>query len=168
MTYPISFLSPEARIVAPGVTHARVLDHPVRGEITDVTWPNGLGEALDRLGPNDGTAIGACLLDCQHATVFDKNDAPDPGMAYSRSRSATAVHVPAAPLRVADRRPVPLDRDRTHGRKGRQPRGRHYKGRRGGRDESGFPLEPAHHLLATMKALRHSKAGDARKDGMTT
>jgi hypothetical protein len=68
-------LSPEARIVAPGVTHARVLDHPVRGEITDVTWPNGLGEALDRLGPDDGTAIGACLLDCQQATVFDKNDA---------------------------------------------------------------------------------------------
>ncbi|MQA82388.1 MAG: hypothetical protein GEV10_28660 [Streptosporangiales bacterium] len=68
-------LSSEARIAAPEVTHARILDYPQTGVSTEVTWPNGLGMPLDQLGPNDGTATGACLLDCQHVTVLDQNDA---------------------------------------------------------------------------------------------
>ncbi len=68
-------LSSGAQIVAPGVTYARVLDYPQTGVTSEVEWPKGLGMPLDRLGPNDGTATGACLLGCQHVTVLDQNDA---------------------------------------------------------------------------------------------
>lgn len=61
----------------PGATH-------VTGE-----WPAPCGLRLDRLGPDDGTALGAILCGCRHATVIDGSDTlslrlrADPGVPVS-------------------------------------------------------------------------------------
>lgn len=59
-------VGPEARLEVPGATEAIVRDstRPTR------PWPNG----LDRLGPDDGTAICVLLPGCREATVLDGDD----------------------------------------------------------------------------------------------
>ena len=59
-------VGPEARLAVPGVTEAIVLDEtpPIR------PWPDG----LDRLGPDDGTAVCVLLPGCREATVIDGPD----------------------------------------------------------------------------------------------
>jgi len=56
-------VSPQARLVVPDADRMIVLDEddPVR------PWPSG----LDRLGPDDGTAVCALLPECRQATVID-------------------------------------------------------------------------------------------------
>ncbi len=60
-------LSPAARLSVPAVETMMVLDvrNPHR------SWPEG----LDRLGPDDGSAICALLPDCHEATVIDGDHA---------------------------------------------------------------------------------------------
>ncbi|GAA1280341.1 hypothetical protein GCM10009609_50080 [Pseudonocardia aurantiaca] len=65
-------VSPAARLHAPGVGAAHVLDDPVEGAIAQVPWPSG---ALDRLGPDDGTATAVVLPGCARAAVVDGADA---------------------------------------------------------------------------------------------
>nr|WP_211247810.1 hypothetical protein [Cryptosporangium arvum] len=55
-------VSPSARLVAPHGTPTRVYDAELRTE----AWPAG----LDRLGPDDGTALGA-ILACSSVRVVD-------------------------------------------------------------------------------------------------
>ncbi|TQM44262.1 hypothetical protein [Pseudonocardia cypriaca] len=59
-------VSPAARLDAPGARTAHLLD---QGAV--VRWPSG----LDRLGPDDGTAVAAVLPGCAVATVVDGPDA---------------------------------------------------------------------------------------------
>lgn len=59
-------VSPAARLEAPGATTAYLVDSD-----RDVPWPSG----LDRLGPDDGTAIAAVLPGCAEVTVLDGTDA---------------------------------------------------------------------------------------------
>jgi hypothetical protein len=56
-------LGPEARLEVPGTHTMRVLDveNPVR------PWPSG----LDRLGPDDGTAVCAVIPGCREVMVVD-------------------------------------------------------------------------------------------------
>ncbi|MET7400093.1 hypothetical protein ABZS66_42075 [Dactylosporangium sp. NPDC005572] len=65
-------LSPGARVEAPEGTRLRLYadpEPPVEG-----AWPAPAGTPLDRLGPDDGTAVGAVLRDCPRATVVDGAD----------------------------------------------------------------------------------------------
>jgi hypothetical protein len=75
-------VSGDARLSAPPATVTRVYDD-ARGLVADWPgdarwqdrpWPRPFGLPLDRLGPADGTAIGAILLDCPRATVTDGPD----------------------------------------------------------------------------------------------
>ena len=59
-------VSPAARLDAPGVRTAHLLDG---GAV--VPWPSG----LDRLGPDDGTATAAVLPGCTAVTLHDGADA---------------------------------------------------------------------------------------------
>lgn len=54
-------VSEQARLEAPAGTVTRI------DGLGERTWPAG----LDHLGPDDGTATGAILLDCPQVTVFD-------------------------------------------------------------------------------------------------
>ncbi|HEU5487017.1 MAG TPA: hypothetical protein VFU98_19095 [Microlunatus sp.] len=56
-------LSPAARLLVPGAPAMWVLD----SDDPDRRWPDG----LDRLGPDDGSAVCAVLLDTSSATVLD-------------------------------------------------------------------------------------------------
>jgi hypothetical protein len=60
-------LSPDARLEVPEAHRVTVLDV---GD-AERTWPSG----LDRLGPDDGTAVCALLPDCHEATVVDGDHA---------------------------------------------------------------------------------------------
>jgi hypothetical protein len=89
-------LRPEASLAAPAGTLTRLypeaaaaLDQPWPDTQPFVTgnWPGPCGIRLDRLGPDDGTAVGAILLDCPQVTVHDgphslsfalRTDAPAP------------------------------------------------------------------------------------------
>jgi hypothetical protein len=69
-------VSPAARLHAPGVQEAYLLDRPVDRAV--VAWPAGDGPTpLDRLGPDDGTATAAVLPGCAAVTVVDGPDALD-------------------------------------------------------------------------------------------
>ncbi|BEL04421.1 hypothetical protein Q0Z83_026120 [Actinoplanes sichuanensis] len=65
-------LSPLARLEAPSGTRTRVYPDPAPP--VEGPWPAPLGVPLDRLGPDDGTAIGAVLQDCPRVTVTDGPD----------------------------------------------------------------------------------------------
>ncbi|GAB3828872.1 hypothetical protein ACFPIJ_33115 [Dactylosporangium cerinum] len=65
-------VSPDARLDAPAGTRTRLYPDPAPP--FDGPWPSPGGVPLDRLGPDDGTAIGAVLLDCPRATVVDGAD----------------------------------------------------------------------------------------------
>ena len=76
-------LSDAARIEAPAGTATRVYDDArdlIAGHWPDVApwlmaeWPSPLGLPLDRLGPPDGTAVGAILTDCPRVSVVDGPD----------------------------------------------------------------------------------------------
>jgi hypothetical protein len=56
-------VSPRARLAVPAARSMTVLDVADR----DRPWPSG----LDRLGPDDGTAVCALLTDCREAVVID-------------------------------------------------------------------------------------------------
>jgi hypothetical protein len=60
-------VSPDARLEVPEARRMTVLDvaDPER------TWPSG----LDRLGPDDGTAVCALVVSCHEATVVDGDQA---------------------------------------------------------------------------------------------
>ncbi|WP_232666324.1 hypothetical protein [Pseudonocardia sp. TRM90224] len=62
-------VSPSSWVEAPGVESAVLLDGPGG----TVAWPSG----LDRLGPDDGTAVAALLPGCSQVTVVDGPDARD-------------------------------------------------------------------------------------------
>lgn len=67
-------VSPAARLQAPGVRAAHLLDRPAGQAV--VAWPGGDGATpLDRLGPDDGTATAAVLPGCAAVTVLDGDDA---------------------------------------------------------------------------------------------
>lgn len=78
-------LSPEARLVAPAGTPTRL--HPEAAVLLPPdawpagrpwltgAWPAPAGLALDALGPDDGTAVGAVLVDCPRVRVVDGPDA---------------------------------------------------------------------------------------------
>jgi hypothetical protein len=55
---------------------AALLDGPWPGTAPFVTarWPGPGGLRLDRLGPDDGTAVGAIVTDCASVTVCDGDD----------------------------------------------------------------------------------------------
>lgn len=65
-------LSPAARLDAPAGTPT--LLYPDAGPPIRGPWPTPAGLPLDRLGPDDGTATGAVLLDCPRAVVTDGAD----------------------------------------------------------------------------------------------
>ncbi|MFG3553485.1 hypothetical protein ACGGAQ_03770 [Micromonospora sp. NPDC047557] len=77
-------LSPAARLDAPAGTPTRL--HPEAAALlAPGTWPDGdpwltgpwpapAGLTLDTLGPDDGTALGAVLLDCPRVQVSDGDD----------------------------------------------------------------------------------------------
>lgn len=76
-------VTPHARLAAPDATPTRLF--PEAAELLDRPWPDGAphvtgpwpaphGLRLDRLGPDDGTAVGAILTDCASATVTDGPD----------------------------------------------------------------------------------------------
>ncbi|MFJ4680366.1 hypothetical protein [Kitasatospora sp. NPDC088783] len=76
-------LGPDARLRAPGSTAtrlfpeaARLLERPWPAGARHVTgpWPAPHGLRLDRLGPDDGTAVGAVLTGCPSVTVTDGPD----------------------------------------------------------------------------------------------
>ena len=76
-------VSPTARLDAPGVRTAHLIDQDVQ-----VPWPSG----LDRLGPDDGSATAAVLPGCAAVTVVDGPDAleltwqaPDPALLLWRN-----------------------------------------------------------------------------------
>ncbi|MGH3632240.1 MAG: hypothetical protein ACRDRL_32975, partial [Sciscionella sp.] len=85
-------VSPAARLVATEGTPTRV-DIPA-GESAAAPyltgpWPAPNGHRLDRLGPDDGSAIGAVLTGCRSAVVVDGTDRlilrvyADPGVPVS-------------------------------------------------------------------------------------
>lgn len=65
-------LSPDARLDAPAGTRTRVYPDPDPPQ--EGPWPEPDGTPLDRLGPDDGSAIGAVLLECPRVTVVDGPD----------------------------------------------------------------------------------------------
>jgi hypothetical protein len=67
-------LSGEARLSAPTGTVTRVYDTSATAPWLTGEWPEPLGLPLSRLGPVDGTAVGAILLDCPRVTVTDGPD----------------------------------------------------------------------------------------------
>jgi hypothetical protein len=67
-------LSPAARLHAPAGTRTRLYPDPDPGPPSEGPWPAPAGVPLDRLGPDDGTAVGAVLLDCPRAEVTDGAD----------------------------------------------------------------------------------------------
>lgn len=67
-------LSPGARLRAPDGTVTRVYDDSRGPSWLAGEWPRPLGLPLDRLGPADGTAVGAILTDCPEATVVDGDE----------------------------------------------------------------------------------------------
>ena len=71
-------VSADARIVLPDGTPVRVYtdaaSEPGRPPFVMGTWPQPLGLPLDRLGPDDGTAIGAIAVGCPSAMVIDGAD----------------------------------------------------------------------------------------------
>jgi hypothetical protein len=67
-------VSPAARLQAPGIRTAHLLDRPADRAV--VAWPGGDDPTpLDHLGPDDGTATAAVLPGCTAATVLDGDDA---------------------------------------------------------------------------------------------
>jgi hypothetical protein len=69
-------VTPAARLHAPGVRSAYLLDRPAERAV--VAWPAGDGAIpLDHLGPDDGTATAAVLPGCRAVTVQDGADALD-------------------------------------------------------------------------------------------
>ncbi|MEU1285651.1 hypothetical protein [Kitasatospora sp. NPDC005856] len=77
-------LGEQAVLSAPTGTATRLF--PEAADLLDRPWPTGArhltgpwpsphGLRLDRLGPDDGTAVGAILTDCAHVTVTDGPDA---------------------------------------------------------------------------------------------
>ncbi|MGW4466151.1 hypothetical protein [Micromonospora sp. NPDC004704] len=89
-------LGPEARLVAPAGTPTRLYPEAaelVRPTVSDgpgalpddggwpagrpwhtAAWPEPAGLPLDRLGPDDGTAVGAVLVGCAEVRVVDGTD----------------------------------------------------------------------------------------------
>jgi hypothetical protein len=77
-------LSPAARLDAPAGTSTRLYPEaaallpagrwPTGTRWLAAPWPSPAGLALDRLGPDDGTAVGAVLLDCPTVRVIDGTD----------------------------------------------------------------------------------------------
>ncbi|MFG1648588.1 hypothetical protein ACGFIE_01570 [Micromonospora sp. NPDC049275] len=77
-------LSPAARLDAPAGTLTRL--HPEAAVLLPPdawrdgdpwltgSWPSPAGLPLDTLGPDDGTALGAVLLDCPRVQVIDGDD----------------------------------------------------------------------------------------------
>ncbi|CCH15704.1 hypothetical protein [Micromonospora lupini] len=77
-------LSPTARLDAPAGTPTRL--HPEAAALLPPgawrdgdpwltgSWPTPAGLTLDTLGPDDGTALGAVLLDCPRVQVYDGDD----------------------------------------------------------------------------------------------
>ncbi|MFF2949771.1 hypothetical protein ACFVVU_00240 [Kitasatospora sp. NPDC057965] len=76
-------VGPGARLTAPTGTPTRLF--PEAAHLIDRPWPTGArhltgswpipgGLPLDRLGPDDGTALGAVLTDCPGVTVTDGPD----------------------------------------------------------------------------------------------
>ncbi|TQF02830.1 hypothetical protein E6W39_11880 [Kitasatospora acidiphila] len=76
-------VTPGAHLIAPDTTPTRLF--PEAAELLDRPWPSGThhltgpwpaphGLRLDRLGPDDGTAVGAILTDCASVTVTDGPD----------------------------------------------------------------------------------------------
>src|SRR5262249_32668865 len=77
-------LSPAARLLAPVGTPTRLYEDadtrvtaatsPASGPRSTTPWPLSPGLPLDRLGPDDGTAIGAILVGCPDVRVVDVAD----------------------------------------------------------------------------------------------
>lgn len=68
-------LSPAARLEVPAGTVTRVYDETGEGAgWRAAEWPRPLDLPLDRLGPSDGTAVGAILTGCPAVTVTDGAD----------------------------------------------------------------------------------------------
>ncbi|MET9730107.1 hypothetical protein ABZZ79_05345 [Streptomyces sp. NPDC006458] len=76
-------LTEDARLVAPETTPTRLFPEslplidtpwPVTARHVTGPWPAPFGVRLDRLGPDDGTAVGAILTGCRHITVIDGSD----------------------------------------------------------------------------------------------
>ncbi|MDH6464116.1 hypothetical protein M2302_004313 [Micromonospora sp. A200] len=77
-------LSPAARLDAPAGTPTRLYPEaavllspgqwPAGSPWLSAPWPAPAGLPLDRLGPDDGTAVGAVLLDCPSVRVIDGTD----------------------------------------------------------------------------------------------
>ncbi|GAA2614980.1 hypothetical protein GCM10010399_52370 [Dactylosporangium fulvum] len=65
-------LSPAARLDAPAGTRTRLYPDP--GPPVEGPWPAPAGAPIDRLGPDDGTAVGGVLFDCPRTTVVDGAD----------------------------------------------------------------------------------------------
>ncbi|MEE6261641.1 hypothetical protein [Plantactinospora sonchi] len=77
-------LSPAARLVAPAGTPTRLFPEaaellpdggwPAGARWHTAPWPTPAGLPLDRLGPDDGTALGAILVGCPDVRVVDGAD----------------------------------------------------------------------------------------------
>ncbi|MCX5208375.1 hypothetical protein OG689_03515 [Kitasatospora sp. NBC_00240] len=76
-------VTPDARLAAPEATTTRLF--PEAAELLAQPWPAGAhhitgpwpaphGLRLDRLGPDDGTAVGSVLTGCASVTVLDGPD----------------------------------------------------------------------------------------------
>jgi hypothetical protein len=69
-------VGPGSVLVVPATPRVQLLDIPREGQTTATSWPATVaGRPLHHLGPDDGTAVAALLLDCRAAVVVDGRDA---------------------------------------------------------------------------------------------
>ena len=69
-------VGPGARLVVPATPRVQLLDTPSDGQTTVTSWPATVaGRPLHHLGPDDGTAVAALVLDCRAAVVVEGRDA---------------------------------------------------------------------------------------------
>lgn len=132
-------LSQSAVIHAPAGTPTRLF--PEAAALLESEWPAGapwlagawpvpLGLRLDTCGPDDGTAVGAVLLDCPSARVADGPDLLT--MRLEADGLPTSVALWRQPGRVPGRGAVPQHRCRADDRPNLRPcRGRAGRRRRG-------------------------------------
>lgn len=89
-----------AEIEAPADARCRL--YPEAAELIDRPWPTGspwiegnwptpAGLDMSKLGPNDGTAVGAVLIDCPAITVHDGSSALSLELSCPRQPVSTAI-----------------------------------------------------------------------------
>ena len=111
-------VGPTARLLVPGTPTMQVLD----SDRPDRRWPDG----LDRLGPDDGTAVCALLPGTTTVTVVDGRHALRLGWHSSDHPEQSSLLLWRNLRGWPDAAPVPVHRDRTDAGPGRRPADRRH------------------------------------------